>query len=62
MVHVLQHWKGKLKATPALGWPVDRAPEGRNLSLQEREAYTAQSDSKKVLKAVRSLKPIIPKL
>ena len=62
MVHVLQHWKGKLKATPALGWPVDRAPEGRNLSLQEREAYTAQSDSKKVLKAVRSLKAIIPKL
>ena len=60
MVHVLQHWKGNLKATPPLGWPIDKAPQGRNLSLQQREAYTAQEDPAKVLKAVRALKPVHP--
>ena len=49
MVHVLQHWKGNLKATPLDGPLI--APQGRNLSLQQREAYTAQEDPAKVLKA-----------
>lgn len=55
MVHVLQHWKGDLKATPPLGWPVDGAPIGRRLSPQEAEAYTAQDQPLKVLKAVMVL-------
>jgi hypothetical protein len=58
MVHVLQHWKGDLRATPPLGWPVDGAPEGRQLSAQQAEAYTAQAKPAKVLKAVMSLQPI----
>ena len=58
MVHVLQHWKGNLRAVPPLGWPVDGAPQGRQLSTQEAEAYTAQSTPAKVLKAVSSLQPI----
>ena len=60
MVHVLQHWKGNLRAVPPLGWPVDGAPQGRRLSLQEAEAYTAQATPAKVLKAVTSLQPIDP--
>ena len=60
MVHVLQHWKGNLRATPPLGWPVDGAPKGRILSLQQREAYTAQENPAKVLKAVRALKSATP--
>ena len=58
MVHVLQHWKGQLRATPPLGWPVDGAPPGRSLSQQEAEAYTAQKQPRKVLEAVHELKPI----
>ena len=57
MVHVLQHWKGELQATPPLGWPVDGAPPGRKLSSQEAEAYTGQNEPAKVLKAVTSLQP-----
>lgn len=60
MVHVLQHWKGNLRAVPPLGWPVDGAPQGRRLSPQEAEAYTAQATPAKVLKAVTSLQPIDP--
>ena len=60
MVHVLQHWKGNLRATPALGWPINGAPQGRQLSSQQAEAYTAQSDPAKVLKAVSSLQPVNP--
>ena len=60
MVHVLQHWKGDLRATPPLGWPKDGAPEGRRLSPQEAEAYTAQSTPAKVLKAVSALQPVNP--
>ena len=60
MVHVLQHWKGNMNATPPLGWHIDVAPQRRNLSLQQREAYTAQEDPTKVLKAVRALKPVNP--
>ena len=57
MVHVLQHWEGHLKTVPPLGWPTDDAPLGRNLSRQEKEAYSAQSSPKFVLDAVKSLKP-----
>ena len=60
MVHVLQHWKGKLQATPPLGWPVDEAPHGRTLSPQQKEAYTAQNDPAKVLRAVTTLTPFQP--
>ena len=60
MVHVLQHWKGDLRATPPLGWPKGGAPEGRRLSPQEAEAYTAQSTPAKVLEAVSELKPVNP--
>lgn len=57
MVHVLQHWKGHLKSVPPLGWPINNAPKGRDLSEQEQEAYTAQSKPKIVLDAVKLLKP-----
>ena len=57
MVQVLQHWKGELQATPPLGWPVNGAPPGRRLSPQQAEAYTAQNEPAKVLKAVTSLQP-----
>ena len=60
MVHVLQHWKGKLKAVPSLGWARDGAPPGRELSIQEKEAYTAQTQPRKVLRAVNQLKPFGP--
>ena len=60
MVHVLQHWKGNLRAVPPLGWPVSGAPQGRRLSPQEAEAYTAQATPAKVLKALSSLQPIDP--
>ena len=60
MVHVLQHWKGKLNALPPLGWPRNGAPTGRNLSLQEQEAYTAQSKPRFVLHSVTQLKKIEP--
>ena len=58
MVHVLQHWKGDLRALPPLGWPIDAAPSGRNLSIQEQEAYSAQKDPLKVLKAIQLLQPL----
>ena len=58
MVHVLQHWKGDLKATPPLGWPRDGAPKGRRLSAQEAEAYTAQTEPAMVLKTITSLKSV----
>lgn len=60
MVHVLQHWKGDLKATPPLGWQLHSAPSGRQLSLQEQEAYSAQSEPKRVLEALQSLNPVSP--
>lgn len=61
MVHVLQHWKGRLTALPPLGWPRHGAPSGRSLSLQEQEAYTAQSKPRLVLQAVKQLKSIQPR-
>ena len=58
MVHVLQHWHGQLKAVPPLGWPIEKSPPGRHLSRQEREAYAAQNNPQKVLRAVENLRPI----
>ena len=57
MVHVLQHWAGDLHATPPLGWPTNGVPQGRKLSKQEAEAYTAQNHPARVLKEVRALLP-----
>jgi len=59
MVHVLQHWKGKMKALVPLGWPRNSAPSDRKLSVQEQEAYTAQNDPRQVLRAVTQLKPVV---
>lgn len=61
MVHVLQHWEGEMKAVPPLGWPRNGAPSNRKLSLQEQEAYTAQNQPKKILKALTQLKPVNPR-
>ena len=47
-------------ATPPLGWPKDGAPEGRQLSPQEAEAYKAQSTPAKVLRAISKLQPVNP--
>ena len=60
MVHVLQHWQGEFKALPPLGWPRDGAPPDRELSVQEQEAYTAQSQPRQVLRAITQLKPFAP--
>ena len=60
MVHVLQHWKGKFHSVEALGWPRNGAAVGKHRWAQEQEAYTAQEDPAKVLKAVRALKPVHP--
>ena len=57
MVHVLQHWNGRLQAITPLGWPTDEAPPHRTLSRHEAEAYTAQKHPLRVLKAVRELHP-----
>ena len=58
MVHVLQHWKGKFDALEPLGWPRDGEAVGDQKWAQEQEAYTAQSQPRKVLKALTQLKPI----
>lgn len=58
MVHVLQHWKGTLNSLEPLGWPRDGAAVGDYKWLQEQEAYTAQSQPRKVLQAVTQLRPI----
>lgn len=62
MVHVLQHWKGRWKAIPPLGWARNGAPSGRRLSLQEQEAYTAQEYPQQVFKAVKELYPNLNQL
>ena len=58
MVHVLQHWKGNLKSLEPLGWPRDGAAVGDHRWAQEQEAYTAQSEPRKVLVAISKLKPV----
>jgi hypothetical protein len=56
MVHVLQHWHGQLQAITPLGWPTGGTPPGRQLSLHEAEAFTAQGDPPRVLEALKQLK------
>lgn len=59
MVHVLQHWQGQLKAVLPLGWPIDGpAAVGRSLSPHEAEAFTAQEQPERVLRALQRLKPL----
>ena len=58
MVHVLQHWQGNLNGLKLLGWPVNKIPPDRTLSPLEQEAYTAEHEPLKVLKAVQRLEPI----
>ncbi len=58
MVHVLQHWKGNLKSLEPLGWPRDGAAVGEQRWAQEQEAYTAQTQPRKVLRAVGQLEPL----
>jgi hypothetical protein len=60
LVHVLQHWRGQLQAITPLGWPIGGAPAGRQLSLHEAEAYTAEHNPQAVLEALRQLKPARP--
>lgn len=59
MVHVLQHWQGELKAVLPLGWPIDgQAATGRTLSRHEAEAFTAQEQPERVLRALQRLQPL----
>ncbi len=57
MVHVLQHWRGNLHATPPLGWPTDGVPTGQNQSRQELEAITAEQHPERVIRALKQLEP-----
>jgi hypothetical protein len=57
MVHVLQHWRGQLQAITPLGWPTGGAPPERQLSVHEAEAYSAEGDPRRVLDALKQLKP-----
>ena len=58
MVHVIQHWHANFEAVLPLGWPVNKnvLPKG-GVSLHEAEAFTAQWHPRRVIKAVRALKP-----
>ena len=59
MVHVLQHWRGELQAVLPLGWPIDeQAAAGRSLSRHEAEAFTAQEQPERVLRALQRLQPL----
>ena len=58
MVHVLQHWKGKFKSLEPLGWPRNGSEAGEHRGAQEQEAYTAQTQPRKVLRAVGRLQPL----
>jgi hypothetical protein len=56
MVHVLQHWHGRLQAVLPLGWPTDgAAARERQLSIHEAEAFTAQERPEHVLQALQEL-------
>ncbi len=59
MVHVLQHWHADLKAVLPLGWPKNgpAAQQGR-LSPHEAEAFRAQDQPAKVLRALSQLAPV----
>lgn len=57
MVHVLQHWHGRLQAVLPLGWPTDgAAARERQLSIHEAEAFTAQERPEIVLQALQGLR------
>ena len=58
MVHVIQHWHGNFEAVLPLGWPVNkkRLPS-EEVSLHEAEAFTAQWHPRRVISALRALKP-----
>lgn len=59
MVHVLQHWRGELQAVLPLGWPIDeQAAAGRSLSRHEAEAFSAQEQPERVLRALQRLQPL----
>ena len=59
MVHVLQHWHADWKAVLPLGWPTNGpATQERRLSPHEAEAFTAQDQPKKVLRALKQLAPV----
>ena len=58
MVHVIQHWHGKFEKVLPLGWPVNQKllpKEG--VSLHEAEAFTAQWKPRRVISALRALRP-----
>ena len=58
MVHVIQHWHGNFEAVKPLGWPINnkRLPREK-VSLHEAEAFTAQWQPRRVISALRALKP-----
>ena len=58
MVHVIQHWQANFQAVSPLGWPVDksRLPRER-VSTHEAEAFTAQWQPRRVIKALNELEP-----
>ena len=58
MVHVIQHWQANFVAVLPLGWPVDksRLPRER-VSTHEAEAFTAQWQPRRVIKALNELEP-----
>ena len=58
MVHVIQHWRANFVAVLPLGWPINKnvLPKG-GVSPHEAEAFTAQWHPRRVIKAVRALKP-----
>ncbi len=58
MVHVVQHWHADFEAVLPLGWPINKnlLPE-EGVSLHEAEAFTAQWQPRRVIKAVKALKP-----
>ena len=60
MVHVLQHWHGRLQAVLPLGWPTDgAAARERQLSIHEAEAFTAQERPEHVLQMLHGLSSVV---
>ena len=58
MVHVIQHWQANFMAVLPLGWPVDKSRLPRNkVSPHEAEAFTAQWQPRRVIKALNELEP-----
>ena len=58
MVHVIQHWQANFVAVLPLGWPVDKSRLPRDkVSPHEAEAFTAQWQPRRVIKALNELEP-----